>query len=44
MQERHQVKFINTFNDHRQFQLKLDQTNFEVGDYEKLYFILTDKR
>jgi|LakMenEpi03Aug12_release.lakeMendotaPanAssembly.Ray.scaffolds.fasta_scaffold660944_2 hypothetical protein len=40
MQERHQVKFINTFNDHRQFQLKLDQTNFEVGDYEKLYFIL----
>jgi hypothetical protein len=40
MQERHQIKFINTFCDFRQFQIKLDQTNFEVGDYEKLYFIL----
>ena len=38
MQERHQIKFINTFTDFRQFQIKLDQTNFEVGDYENLYF------
>ena len=39
MQEQHKIKFINTILDYRQFQLKLDQSNFEIGDYEKLYFI-----
>ncbi len=39
MQEKHKIKFINTILDYRQFMLKLDQTNFQIGDYENLYFI-----
>jgi hypothetical protein len=39
MQEKHQVKFINTFTDFRQFQLKPEATNFRKGEYDNLYFI-----
>jgi hypothetical protein len=39
MQEKHQVKFLNTFCDYRQFQLKPETTNFTVGEYDNLYFI-----
>jgi hypothetical protein len=39
MQEKHQVKFLNTFCDYRQFQLKPETTNFIVGEYDNLYFI-----
>jgi hypothetical protein len=39
MREKHQIKFINTFIDYRQFQVKPETTNFDVGEYHKLYFI-----
>ena len=42
MQEQHHVKFINTFCDFRQFQLKPETTNFAVGSYDNLYFIFNN--
>lgn len=42
MQERHQVKFLNTFCDYRQFQVKPETTNFNVGDHDNLYFVFNN--
>jgi len=42
MQEQHQVKFLNTFCDYRQFQLKPETTSFTVGEYDNLYFIFNN--